>query len=309
MIIILFIMFLCKVVQDRRRMMNIHIFLDRLMVGMSAVYGDKLRFFRESLESGHISDYVKRTEIDVPYPENEGEVKLSGYCGDIPIYPAYKVLQWHGPESPAIIFTHGSGDFPYYKRLQKIFPKKNRPAELNLIATNIPFNSKNKMEYIKAVGNLENFTMLLSATAVLVEELVCRLRSGGSSCISISGISLGGWITNIHKTYFDSADEYRPIFAGAAPEHLFTDSIYRNMASSKVNDEPEAIEKAINFEDDFAKRDNKNVYPLMARFDQYIVFAHQSKIYREKNITTIDYGHVSGTMQRKILAEHINSPA
>ena len=287
--------------------MNIHEFLDRMTVGLSGVYGDKLRFFPNSLESEHIADYLRHTQLDLAPPEKEGETAVTGHCGDTSISTAYTVLQWSGPSAPSIIFAHGSGDFPYYKRMQKILPEKNRPYGANLIATNIPFNSKNKMEYIKAVGSLENFTVILSATAALMEQLLSRLKDGGSAFVSVSGISLGGWITNIHKTYFYSADEYRPVFAGAAPDHLFTDSAYRKMASTKARENLEAITNAINFEDDFAKRDNANVYPLMAMFDQYIVFERQSGIYRKENIRTIDYGHVSGTMQRKILAEHITA--
>jgi hypothetical protein len=162
------------------------------------------------------------------------------------------------------------------------------------------------MEYIRAVGRLENFALMLAGATVLIEGVVSHLRAGGCTAVTVGGMSLGGWITNMHKAYFDSATDYRPVFAGAAPDHLFRETVYSKMAAKPGRDYPEAISAALNFECDFEKVDNRNVFPLLARYDQYIILERQSQIYRSENISVIDYGHVTGSMQNDLLAHHLS---
>lgn len=285
--------------------MNVHAVLDRMVVAMGGLYGDALRFFREDAESPHVSQILDEVEAEVLRPTGPGEVSVPMRYRDEALESGYFVWQWAGPHAPAVLFHHGSGDYPYHSRIRKIASGNRKPSGVTIIATNIPFNVHGKMEYIRAVGRLENFALMLAGAARLIEGLVGELRDGGCGFVSVSGISLGGWITNLHKAYFDSADEYRPVFAGAAPDHLFRDTSYSKMAAAPARANPSAISRAINFENAFEARDNANVYPLLARHDQYVSLERQARIYRPDSLTVIDYGHVTGTMQNEALANHI----
>ena len=299
--------------------MSIHTFLDRATVAMGGLYGDTLKFFRDGVDSPHVGVLVRDLDVEQASSadslEKFGGTKHGGDCPVTLLYQgaklptSYRVLQWAGPTAPAVIFHHGSGDYPYHKRAAAIFGGARAPENVTLIATNIPFNSHGKMEYIRAVGRLENFALMLAGAAVLIEDLVSRLRAAGCAHVTVSGISLGGWITNLHKAYFDTATEYRPIFAGAAPDHLFRETVYAKMAAKPAQEHPEAITAAIRFEDDFASRDNGNVHALMARYDQYIILDRQARIYRPDHVTVIDTGHVTGTLKNDALSSHATGAA
>ena len=66
--------------------------------------------------------------------------------------------------------------------------------------------------------------MLLSVSVKLIEALVQYLKSEGNGKIMVLGISLGGWVTNLHRSFYNSADIYVPIFAGAALGEVFVTS-------------------------------------------------------------------------------------
>jgi len=121
-------------------------------------------------------------------------------------------------------------------------------------------------------------------------------------------MSLGGWITNLHHSYFDSCNEYLPIFAGAAPDHLFSDTVYTKLLADSVRSEENfrRIREAINFEQNFAQRSNANVHACMARYDQFIRLERQSGIYRPEQIRLLERGHVTGSAARKELARHLS---
>ena len=111
----------------------------------------------------------------------------------------------------------------------------------------------------------------------------------------VSGISLGGWITNLLHACYDTADEYRPIFAGAALDRLFVDSAYRKLTRKAALEHPDRLTDCLNFEDAFLRRSNQNVHALMARFDRYIVLEQQASIYRDDRLTIIERGHITGS--------------
>ena len=182
----------------------------------------------------------------------------------------------------------------------------------------VPFNANIK-EYLYGVGSLERFAFMLASSVRLTEGLVHYLDSLGVERCVCAGISLGGWITNLHHCFYDSCSEYRPIFAGAAPDHLFTETVYRKLLAGGAEtaggaevpetvDTPDTAVKirgAINFEEEFAGRDNKNVFPCMARYDQYIRFERQAQIYRPENIRILDRGHTTGAASHGQLALHL----
>ena len=121
-------------------------------------------------------------------------------------------------------------------------------------------------------------SLLLASSVVLTEALIDYLRSIGNERIVCAGMSLGGWITNLHHRYYDTCIAYKPIFAGAVPDHLFSCTVYRRMLVDTAD--PADISGVLNFEDDFAVRDNRSVFPCMARYDQDLVLWRQSKLYR-----------------------------
>lgn len=187
-----------------------------------------------------------------------------------------------GATAPTLVFHHGSGDIPYHRRFKRILraagPDGDALPGVNLIATPSPYN-RTRREYFSAIRDLRRFATLIAGSTVLIEGI--RQALPGSSSFVVSGISLGGWVTNLHHACFDTAQEYRPIFAGAALDALFTDSAYSALTSRRA----------------LADR----VFPLLARYDQYISLERQGGIYLPENVTIAEKGHVTGTADNQTL--------
>ncbi len=160
-------------------------------------------------------------------------------------------------------------------------------------------------QYLEKIGYLSEFTAMLSASVKLVEQLVEILRSKGTGEVVVSGLSLGGWVTNLHRSYFNSADTYVPMFAGAALDELFLSSYYRKLASPLVRANPEEITRILNFEEQFRSCHKCNVHPLLARYDQIIEYERQRRCYGSTPINIIDKGHITGALASDLLVKHV----
>jgi pimeloyl-ACP methyl ester carboxylesterase len=136
------------------------------------------------------------------------------------------------------------------------------------------------------------------------ERLGDWLRAQGTGKIVVAGISLGGWVTNLHFSLYGRMDEYRPLFAGAALDHLFTDTIYRRLTCREARENPQALRRVLNFEPAFQAREGQSVFPLLARHDQYIRFERQRRIYANGQLAVLEKGHITGTMDTKAIRAH-----
>jgi len=286
--------------------MKRHTTIDNLVASMGAMYGNALKFFSNGVDSPPVRDLVSEMHCSQPLLDGSGEYTVTVRTGDGQTEVPFFVERWRGKDAPTLVFHHGSGDIPYRRRLEKILrAHTDRNGALdaaNIIATCSPYNGS-KREYFTAIRDLRSFGESLAGSVVLVEAI--RQSLPAASPFVVAGISLGGWITNLHHTCFDTADEYRPIFAGAALDALFTESAYSTLTADRALARPEALHACLNFEADFRRRSNGNVYPLMARHDQYIMFDSQSTIYRPENISVIEKGHVTGSADNRALLAHL----
>src|SRR6056297_1986682 len=282
---------------------NIHQSIDRLTTGLGGLYGEKVRFFREGIESPPLIEMPAALEMDFSSFTEEGEYRIPVRYGRMEGISRYSLLHWAGPQRPTIIFHHGSGETNYTARIRKTLPA-SMISGINLIALSIPWN-RNIKEYLYGIGSLERFVFLLASSVRLMESLGHRLRELGSGKIVASGFSLGGFITNLHYGIYGSLDEYRPIFAGAALDHLFTETAYRSLTSREALEQPEVLRQTLNFEDIFRLRDPRRVFPLLARYDQYVELERQRSIYLDDQVSLLDKGHITGAMDRRVLRDHL----
>ena len=276
--------------------MNVHELWDKATAAAGGLYGESMRFFSRSRESGSIRDTLNGTAVQkglsLEPGENEAEAEVSGKK----IRLRYSVFGRHVRGNDILVFHHGSGDCPYHGRIRRIMgaDKTGNHSGTTIIATDSPYN-RSKKEYFDAVRDLESFTEILAVSAALIDRIVEELRGYDKGKITVSGISLGGWVANIHHAYRNTADEYRPVFAGAAPDALFLDSAYRRLTSQKALDVSRKLTEVLNFEADFTGMGAENVFPLMAEYDQYVMLDRQKKVYLPENILTLPKGHITGS--------------
>ncbi len=284
--------------------MNVHSFLDDLTISLSALFLSKNKFFCESIDSETFPEHLRNIRLHVPEINGEGlyEVKAVSLAGEL--NPAFKIARWIGDKFPVIIYHHGSGENPFDRSFKKILLSKRSEILANLVVVRAPFN-KSAGEYLASIKKLSNFVAMLSVSVKLIEHLVCHFRQRESSEIVVSGISLGGWVTNIHRAYFNSADTYKPLMAGALLADVFTDSSYKILTGALALENKDKLHKILNFEQDFYKIKDNNVFPLLGLYDRFIRYDVQKQCYRDHLITAIEKGHITGALAFHTLREHI----
>ena len=288
--------------------MNKHILFDKLTATIASAFVGK--FFSESIESPGYKEFLEDTTLSVSSLEQGiHETEADTPVGKMD--PAYYVAQWKGKAYPTIIYHHGNNERPFdFSRFAKnsfknILMDSKKPIDANLIAIRAPFHNASLKEYQKKIKHLSNFVGIPSVSVKLVEEIIHRLKEQGSAPVLVSGISLGGWVTNLHRSYYNTADAYVPLLAGAALDHLFTDSGYRKMGGRIARENPEKIKEMLNFEGDFQKIKDDNVFPLLGKYDQYIKYERQRKSYSTDDIVVLETGHVTSFLAGKELRKHI----
>ena len=143
------------------------------------------------------------------------------------------------------------------------------------------------------------------ATSVAVVDAVVEQRLSASAPVFVAGISLGGWVTTLHRTYRNTATGYVPLLAGARLGDLFVDSGYRRMVGSAGAANPERLRATLNYDDDFAQVTTENLHPLLARYDQYIEFETEAPTYGGYDVVVLEKGHVTATLDADALRAHV----
>lgn len=290
--------------------MNRHVFLDNLTATMGALAAGKQKFFSRSSNSPSFKDFFSAIDLEIPFQEAEGIVEVQVNIAGIPD-AAYKVEKWLGRDYPTIIYHHGNNEKPFdYRRAAKntfynIFVKARGAIDANLIVVRAPFHNLSIGEYQSSMTELEKFMGMISASVKLNEGLVAALRRNSRRHILTCGISLGGWVTNLHRCYFNSSDSYVPLLAGACLGELFLESSYRKLTGSQALMQPEVLRNRLNFRGDYEKVVDKNVFPLLARYDQFIVFNTQLEGYRGHEVATLEKGHVTAAVNSLALRNHV----
>ncbi len=290
--------------------MNKHILYDKLIVQIGSATIGRDRFFSQNIESESYAEHLNHISLEIPgIEEGFHEVEAQTLVGTLD--PAYYVMQWNGKGYPTIIYHHGNNERPFDFRkfaknsFKKIFVDVKKPIEANIIAVRAPFHKESFRAYQKKITCLSNFVAMLATSVKLIGQIIDNIkRHSNHSKVLVSGISLGGWVTNLHRSFYNTADAYVPLLAGAALDHLFTNSGYRKMGGQLARENPEKIREILNFEEEFQKADD-NVYPLLGRYDQYIQYERQKSCYKNQPVKLLETGHVTSLLAANQLRKHI----
>jgi hypothetical protein len=292
--------------------MNKHAFMDRLTVGIARLAtGKKKAFFYESLDSLTFEEMIRATELEVPGSLAQGNHEGTARTPAGELDPAYRVEQWLGHDHPTIIYHHGNNERPFdFGKFSKnsfrdIFVKSGQHFPANLVVVRAPFHNGSVSAYQKKMVRMENFIAMLSVSVRMSEAIVTRLKQDGAGKVIVCGTSLGGWVTNLHRSHYNTADLYVPLMAGTLLGELFIRSAYRKLAAGLVSRHPEKVRELLNFNTVFDAIGNKNVFPLLALHDQYIQYAVQKQSYEGHPLQTIPFGHVTGSLQAGRLKDHM----
>ncbi|MBN1856447.1 MAG: alpha/beta hydrolase family protein [Dehalococcoidia bacterium] len=291
--------------------MNQHVLLDLFVLQMAAVQSGRDRFFRSSVRSAPITEHLQAVRF-VSTPEltpGTHEMPADSLAGRVD--PAFLVYKWQGNSSPTIIFHHGNQEHPFEmggsarNTFRTVLADGAREIPANLIAIRAPYHRWPTRDYLRRMGDISNFAAMLSASVSLVDSIVEACHDLGSSPVVVSGIGLGGTVTNLHRTYYNTADLYVPLLAGAALGNVFTSSLYRRLVGGQGRRHPELVRELLDFEDDYQKVKTNNVFPLLARHDQYALLDRQSTCYEYHPIRIMERGHFTAALSPLLLRQHV----
>ena len=292
--------------------MNVHELLDVGTVGLSALLLRDATFFARSLDSRPLVEVASDSEASVDDLGRAGERTVTV---DTPVgafEAAYLPWQWRGPKYPTLIYHHGSGERPFEfgrfsaNSFRRLFVASDETVPANLVAVRAPFHDGSNVEYARAMGDLENFVGMLAASVGLIDALATQASERTNSPVLASGISLGGWAVNLHRTCFDTVDRYVPIFAGAALGEMFVSSVYRKMTAGSVRRRPDHLRDVLDFEEEFTAVEADDCSPVLARYDRIIEYDRQRPSYEGMPLSVLDKGHVTGSLATGLLREHIH---
>ena len=289
--------------------MNKHALIDSLPVSLAASMFSNRKMFRESIESPSYVELLETTTLKCPSINGEGFYELQADTLTGKLDPAFHIARWKGHSYPTLIYHHGNNERPFHNygfgknTFKRIFLSVKEDIPANLIVVRAPYHCCFRT-YLREMGKLSTLTALMIVSVKVVETLVDFASKKGSSIV-ISGISLGGWVTNLHRTYYNSADLYIPLLAGTMPSDVFTSSIYRKLTADLAHENQTALEEALDFKEQFSKHTEDNYFPLLARYDQVMRYKEQKESYGDRAVAAIKKGHFTGSLASNELRNHI----
>lgn len=293
--------------------MNKHILLDNITASIGALISGKKKFFAGNLNSLSFEEHVAAIQLKFPQITGEGIYEVSSETLVGRLDPAFRIAQWKGMDFPTIIYHHGNNERPFdFNKSAKntfysIFINTQDRVDANLIVARSPFHNSSLKNYQEKMLDLSNFMAMIATSVRLNEEIINELKRGTIKPIITSGISLGGWISNLHHGIYNTSTVYAPLLAGAFLGELFLTSKYRKMTSDHALKNPVIIRRLLNFDGLFKRHNTQNVFPLLSKFDQFIEYDVQKETYKGYSLKTIDCGHITGALNKNELRGHLLS--
>jgi len=284
--------------------MNFHEFADILGTSIGGLVARKHKYFSKGVESKRIIDIINLLHIDMPTINGGGYYPVVVKYEDKNEEAAFFADQWLGSEYPVIIYHHGAAEGSYDFSYKRILGKNKEDIKANLIAIQAPYNHNNK-DFLESIAYLSNYSFMLASSVVIVDKLIEQLREFGIERIIVTGISLGGFVTNLHFAYRNSADEYRPMFSGGKLAEAFIDSAYSKITSSKGKNNPDKLREVLNFDSNLMSSNQSNLYPLLGKYDKIVEYDTQKAGYNSACLRTIPFSHSTGSTKFKLLREFI----
>lgn len=291
--------------------MNHHELLDVAAMAAAGTVARGHRYFARSLESPDLTTAATDAHATVEELRTDGTAVVPVDTPAGTFEAAYRVWEWHGPDAPTLVYHHGSGEWPFdfrrysWNTFRRLFVGTSLDRPVNLVVLRAPFHDHSPVRYLRAMGDLANFVGTLAASTALADALVHRLRDRGVPGVVLSGISLGGLVTNLHRACFGSADRYVPLLAGANVSDIFVSSAHRRLTATDARQRADHLADRLDFEGAFCAVDAPPCRPLLGRHDRVITLDDQHDCYRNLPLELIDAGHVSGVFAAEALREHV----
>lgn len=279
-----------------------HGLLDVVGVQFGSLFTPK--FFRDGIESPPFDAHLDGVTLSSPGDLDSGPHRVTAETLVGPLSAGVHVATEIRADRPTILFHHGIGEIEARTRFRRLLQPGTAEIDANLLAIRAPFHASYS-EFSRGVASLTNLLAMQAVSVNLLETIQRQTRAALGGPILISGISLGGFIANLHHIHFGTADRYVPILAGLAEDDVFLRSPYRQSTAEDALSNPAYLEDRLNFEAAFAETDPAGVHPLLGRYDRIVRYETQYSSYNGRPVSTVDCGHVTGSIESQRIRDHI----
>lgn len=209
------------------------------------------------------------------------------------------------PGLPVIVYHHGIAEMPAAKSFWGIFRPRQRFAA-HLVAVRAPWH-RTWGDLIPGLATLSNFLAMSAVSIRLIEAVRQRLIARGARGSLIVGSSLGGFLTLVHHLRYGTANGYIPLLAGPDIAHVMLATPYRRLLSPQASEQEAHIRALLDLRQPFLHSDTSRVFPLLARYDRTMSYAHHLDCYTAGGVSvvTIERGHLTGCGHFSALRAHV----
>ena len=158
---------------------------------------------------------------------------------------------------------------------------------------------------MEQVGELSHYMAMLAGSVLVFEHVIRECQEKKNERVYLCGAGLGGWAVNLHRTFFNHAQGYIPLLAGAALGEAFVSGLYRDWTGALPREYPASVRQLLDFEEAWGKVETANVFPLLARYDGMTVWERQKLAYAQAPLTTLAKGHMTALMAPELLRRHV----
>jgi hypothetical protein len=111
----------------------------------------------------------------------------------------------------------------------------------------------------------------------------------------------------MHYLMYGSAQAYVPLLAGPDIAHVMLSGHFQRFLAPQALAHPAYIQSLLDFRQAFASSPTRRVFPLLARYDLDMRYAHHAACYAASGVpvVTIKRGHITGSLAFAALRTHL----
>lgn len=280
-----------------------HTNLDRLHVALVQYVMPAV--FRHGVSSPTLTaqmDAVQLPDLPSPLPAH---LRLAATTAVGVLDTAYTVRLGSRPDLPVLVYHHGIAETPCDRSFRGIF-RARTPWPAHLVFIRAPFH-RSWRALMTGLSSMQQFLALCAVPLVLGETLRQALCARGAQGSLIVGTSLGGFLALVHHLVFGTASLYVPLLAGPDLAHVLLETHYRRLVAPQALACPAQIQARLDFRAALVASDTRRLAPLLARYDQTMLYAHHHACYTAGHVpvVTLERGHLSGVLAFTALRAHV----
>ena len=284
-----------------------HQSLDRLHVGLVRRVIPPV--FAHESTSLPLEDHLSAVHLDVPPlridVSGPQRYRLTAETLMGAVEVRYHVRLGARPNLPVLVYHHGIAEMPYDRNFRGIF-RTRQPVPAHLVAVQAPFHNS-WLTLREGISTLSHFMTMCAVSVILMEAVRELLSAKGATGSVMAGTSLGGFVALLHHLRIGTADRYVPLLAGPDLAHVMLTSLLQRFLAPEALAQASHIQSLLDYRSAFQASDTQRVYPLLARYDLDVMFAHHHACYAESGVpvTSIDRAHITGSLAFRALRQHL----